>query len=247
MRKTQGLNQDIIEFSTLETRCVYQKNKKMKMEYKYIKNSSLDLNTKLIQRGWRRFGNYFSRPVCKNCCDCISVKIDVENFKLSRSAKRVYKKNKEAKTKILIKTPSSTPAHIKLYKKYHEYMNKKKGWELYHISESSYYDLYVAGHSFYGKDILYFVDEKLVGVDIVDFLADGISAIYFYYDPEYSFLSLGKYSIYKEIEFAKEMGLKWIYLGYAVQNSDSLNYKFDYKPQKRLINHPELEDEAIWL
>ena len=47
--------------------------------------------------------------------------------------------------------------------------------------------------------------------------------------------------------FAKEMGLKWIYLGYAVQNSDSLNYKFDYKPQKRLINHPELEDEAIWL
>jgi arginine-tRNA-protein transferase len=247
MRKTQGLNQDIIEFSTLETNCVYQENKKMKMEYKYIKNSPLNLNTKLVQRGWRRFGNYFSRPVCRSCKDCISVKIDVENFTLSRSAKRVYKKNKEAGTKILIKTPSSTPTHIELYKKYHEYMNKKKGWELYHISETSYYDLYVAGHSFYGKDILYFVDGKLVGVDLVDFLEDGISAIYFYYDPDYSHLSLGRYSIYKQIDFAKEMGLKWIYLGYAVENCDSLNYKFDYKPQKRLINNPELEDEAIWL
>jgi arginine-tRNA-protein transferase len=60
-------------------------------------------------------------------------------------------------------------------------------------------------------------------------------------------LSLGRYSIYKQIEFAKEMGLKWIYLGYAVENCDSLNYKFDYKPQKRLINNPDLEDEAIWL
>ena len=247
MKKTQGQERDIIEFSTLETKCVYQDNKKMKMEYKYIKDSPLDLNTKLNQRGWRRFGNYFSRPVCYSCHDCISLKIDVENFKLSRSAKRVYKKNKAANTKILIKTPSITDEHIKLYRKFHQYMHQKKGWDNYNITPSTYEDLYVLGHSFYGKEILYFVDGKLVGVDLVDFLEDGISAIYFYYDPDFAHLSLGRYSIYKQIDFARELELKWIYLGYAVENCNSLNYKFDYKPHLRLINNPNIDEEAIWI
>jgi len=247
MKKTRGEERDIIEFSTLESNCVYQDGKKMKMEYKYIKDSPLHLNTKLIQRGWRRFGNYFSRPVCNGCNDCISLKIDVDNFKLSRSARRVYKKNKAAGTKTLIKTPSVTKKHIDLYKKYHYYMHIKKGWEYHNISPSSYEDLYTLGHSFYGKEILYFVDGKLVGVDLVDFLEDGISAIYFFYDPDYAHLSLGRYSIYKQIDFAKELGLKWIYLGYAVKNCDSLNYKFEYKPNLRLINNPNIDEEAIWL
>jgi len=247
MKKTQSLDRDIIEFSTLESKCVYQENKKMKMEYKYIKNVSLSLNTQLVQRGWRRFGNYFSRPVCLCCTDCISLKIDVQNFKLSKSARRVYKKNKEANTKILIRTPSRTIEHLDLYRRYHYYMHQKKGWDNYSISPATYEDLYVLGHSFFGKEILYFVDGKLVGVDLVDFLEDGISAIYFYYDPEYSHLSLGRYSIYKQIEFAKKLDLKWIYLGYAVENSPSLRYKFDYKPNLRLINNPNLEEEAIWL
>jgi len=247
MKKTIDDNLDIIEFSTLENKCVYQDNKMMKMEYKFIKNSPLQLNTKLIQRGWRRFGNYFSRPVCQGCNDCISLKIDVENFKLSRSAKRVYKKNNRSNTKVLVRTPSVTNEHIELYKKFHYYMKEKKGWDNYHISTSTYEDLYVAGHSFYGKEILYFVDGKLVGVDLVDFLEDGISAIYFFYDPDYSHLSLGRYSIYKQIEFAKKLDLRWIYLGYAVENCDSLNYKFDYKPHLKLINNPNLNEEAIWL
>jgi len=247
MKKTRGENQEIIEFSTLESKCVYQENKLMKMEYKFIKDSPLQLNTKLIQRGWRRFGNYFSRPVCNGCNDCISLKIDVDNFKLSRSARRVCKKNEKAGTKLLIKQPSVTDAHIELYKKFHYYMHKKKGWDNYTISHSTYEDLYVSGHSFYGKEILYFIGSKLIGVDLVDFLEDGISAIYFFYDPDYAHLSLGRYSIYNQIEFAKKMELKWIYLGYAVKNCNSLNYKFEYEPHLKLINNPDLNEEAIWI
>jgi len=240
-------NRDIIEFSTLESQCVYQKDKKMKMQYKYVKNPSFELNSMLTTRGWRRFGKYFSRPVCRGCRDCISLKIDVKNFEFSKSVRRVYKKNKKANTKYIIQTPSVSKAHIELYKKYHKFMQQKKGWEYHSISEISYYDLYVAGHSFFGKEVLYFIDDRLVGVDLIDFLKDGISSIYFYYDPDFSYLSLGRYSIYKQIEFAKKMGLSWIYLGYAVENSDSLKYKFDYKPHKILINNPSLDEEAIWI
>ena len=81
---------------------------------------------------------------------------------------------------------------------------------------------------------------------MVDFLEDGLSAIYFYYDPDYSHLSLGKYSLYKQIEMAKERELAWIYLGYYVKECDSLNYKDSYKPNQILQNNPTLEEEATW-
>ena len=232
MNKRVEFGENIIEFSTLETNCVYQSNKRMKMQYKYIKNPLLSINSKLIENGWRRFGNYFSKPICKRCSDCLSLKIDVKNFKFSKSQRRVFKKNRD--TKVLIRKPSITKEHLELYEKYHLYMKQKKGWDYIPITPENYKDLYMEGASFYGKEVLYFIDGNLVGVDLIDFLENGISAIYFFYDPDYSKYSLGKFSLLKEIEFAKKLDLDWIYLGYAVENCDSLNYKFEYKPYKVL-------------
>jgi arginine-tRNA-protein transferase len=158
---------------------------------------------------------------------------------------RVISKNKN--TKIVIQKPSNTDEHIDLYKKYHRYMQDKKGWEYYNITKDSYHDLYVKGFSTFGKEILYYIDDKLVGIDLVDFLDDGISAIYFYYDPAFKNFSLGNYSIYKQIELAKQKDLRWIYLGYYIEDCNSLNYKANYKPHQILQNLPDLEEEDIWV
>jgi len=245
MKKGIEAGIDIVEFTTLDNECVYGTKNTMKMHYKYIKDASLSLNSKLVAQGWRRFGNYFSRPICADCSMCESLKIDVKNFSLSKSQRRIYKKNKD--TKIIIQTPSISDSHLNLYRKYHSFKVEKNGWEKTNISYSTYHDLYIKGHSFYGKEILYFRDNHLVGVDLVDFLEDGISAIYFYYDPDFLNLSLGKYSLLKQIEFAKELGLNWVYLGYAVKTCQSLSYKFDYKPHKILQNRPKFDEEDIWL
>ncbi len=125
-------------------------------------------------------------------------------------------------------------------------MQLKKGWDYYNVNSESYYDLYVKGFGIFGREILYIRDSKLVGVDLVDFLDDGLSSIYFYYDPDFSKFSLGNYSIYKQIEMAKERELKWIYLGYYVKECDSLNYKINYKPYEILQNSPNFEQESIW-
>jgi arginine-tRNA-protein transferase len=125
-------------------------------------------------------------------------------------------------------------------------MQVKKGWDYYNVNADSYHDLYAKGFSTFGKEILYIRDDKLIGVDLVDFLDDGLSAIYFYYDPDYSNFSLGNYSIYKQIELAKERNLKWIYLGYYVKECDSLNYKINYKPYEILQNNPTINESAIW-
>jgi len=244
MRKVPLVDTDIIEFSTLQSPCVYIEGKQMKMAYKYIKDCSMALSTKLIQRGWRRFGHYYSAPICEDCNECHSMRVAANEFVFSKSVRRIIKKNEG--TRVLVRKPSISPDHLALYEKYHRFMEEKKGWEYYPLNAESYADLYGKGFSSYGYEILYIRDQKLIGVDLVDFLEDGLSAIYFYYDPDYAHLSLGKFSLYKQIEMAKKRELEWIYLGYYVKECDSLNYKDTYKPNQILKSIPPLDEEALW-
>jgi len=235
----------IIEFSTLETKCSYLDDCKTRMEYKYIENATMELNQELIERGWRRFGNYYSRPQCQNCKLCLSLRIDVRNYNFSRSAKRVFKKAEGIR--YVIQAPTISTEHLELYDKYHRHMEQKRGWQYYNLKPQSYHELYVSGAHNFGKEVLYFQGEKLIGVDLIDFLDDGISSIYFYYDPDFEKLSLGRLSIYEQIILAKEYDLEWIYLGYYVQECQSLKYKASYAPYQTLQGNPNLDEDAIWI
>ena len=57
------------------------------------------LNDKLSQQGFRRSQNVLYRPSCAECCACLSARIDVSKFKLSRSQKRVLSKHQSAMLK----------------------------------------------------------------------------------------------------------------------------------------------------
>lgn len=234
----------IVEFCTLPSACAYLDDRDARMEYRYIKGCSFDLNDKLVKRGWRRFGEYFSRPQCSGCEECLSLRVDADNFQFSRNAKRTIKKNHT--TSIVIRTPSATNEHVALYNKYHEFMKEKKGWKHYDLSLQNYYELYVNGYENFGLEVLYFHSGKLVGVDLIDIVDDGISSIYFFYDPDVSSLSLGRYSIYQQILFARKKGLRWIYLGYYVKDCNSLNYKELYQPYEILKGSPTLTCKPIW-
>ena len=231
------------EFS-LNNKCSYLDNKEQTMHYKIIDNCSTYTNTQLIQRGYRRFGKMYFRPICPTCQECQSIKIDVQNYSFSKSSKRVLKKASNIKS--YIQTPSLSQAHLDLFEKYHLYMKEKKEWEYNKTSANHYYSSFVNGHEDFGYEVLYFDDDKLIGVDLIDILDDGISSIYFYYDPDYSHLSLGKLSLLLQIKFAKKSNKKWIYLGYYVEDCPSLNYKADYKPFLTLQGRPSLETKTIW-
>jgi len=234
----------LVEFSTLEAKCAYLENKQMRMEYKFIENCPEELNRNLIERGWRRFGEYYSRPKCSNCSECLSLRIDANNYRFSKNARRTIRKN--YKTKILIQKPTLTRDHLILYEKYHSQMEKKKGWKHYSLSPNSYHELYVCGAMEFGKEILYFIDDKLVGVDLIDIINDGISSIYFFYDPDFAHLSLGRFSLYQQILIAQNYKLSWVYLGYYVKDCSSLSYKANYKPFEILKNEPSLTEIPIW-
>ncbi len=233
-----------IDFCTLDSECAYLPDRKTRMYYRYIPNATKALATALIQRGWRRFGHSYFYPICQGCKECKSIRIDVKNFKPSRSQKRAIKKNKE--TLIYLQKPTLTYEHIDLYNRYHKFKEQKSGWNYYEIDLQTYYEEFVVGAHDFGKEVLYFYDNKLVGVDLIDILEDGISSIYFYYDPGYAHLSLGIYSLLVQIDIAKRLGLDWIYLGYWVKGCASFAYKSSFKPHEVLEGFPALDEEPQW-
>ena len=227
-----------------DEKCSYLEDRLQSTHYLVIDDCTLEQCSQLINQGWRRFGAMFFRPICPHCDACESVRINVKQYEFSKSERRILRKNSDLT--ILIGHPTISQAHLKLHEKYHKHMQEKKNWDYTPTTNQHYYSSFVHGHENFGYEVLYMVDDKLIGVDIVDFLPDGISSTYFFYDPDYEKRSLGKLSLLKQIEFAKRKELDWIYLGYYVKDCDSLNYKAEYQPQETLQGRPDLNQYTTW-
>ncbi|RLA68659.1 MAG: arginyltransferase [Epsilonproteobacteria bacterium] len=231
------------EFS-LNDKCSYLKDKDTNTHYKIIENSSTQDTQELIERGFRRFGKMYFRPICEGCNECQSIKIDVDNFTFTKSQRRVLKKATFIKS--YIQQPTLTQDHLNLFKKFHLHMKDKRSWEYQETTADHYYNSFVTGHGEFGFEVLYYDEERLIGVDLIDILEDGISSIYFYYDPDYEKYSLGKLSLYNQIKYAQRSSKKWIYLGYYVKDCQSLSYKTHYKPFVTLRGRPSEYEAYNW-
>lgn len=236
---------NILKEFTIESNCSYLEGKTQIMHHQFIQNCDTLSCGNLIERGFRRFGKNYFRPICMECQECQSIKIDVENFNFSKSRRRVLKKASHIKS--YIQKPSMTKEHLALFEKYHLAMRDKKGWEHAPTTPQNYYASFVEGCSDFGYEVLYFLEDRLIGVDLIDILDDGISSIYFYYDPDFMHYSLGKLSLLNQILFAKRVKKRWIYLGYYVKECASLSYKSEYKPYLTLIGRPSFYEEPIYV
>lgn len=74
----------------------------------------------------------------------------------------------------------------------------------------------------------YVIDGKIVAVGVLDILQDCISSVYFFYLPEYSFLSLGTVSSLFEIAYVRELEMKYYYLGFYIHSCPKMKYKAKY-------------------
>ena len=50
----------------------------------------------------------------------------------------------------------------------------------------------------------YLLDGQLIALAVLDILPSCVSSVYFLYDPDYGFLSLGKYSALREISLVQD-------------------------------------------
>jgi arginine-tRNA-protein transferase len=128
--------------------------------------------------------------------------------------------------------PSVSRARLKLYDRYHAFQSAHKGWPDHPAKDEFSYAESFVNNPFRTEEWCYLLDSRLVGVSYVDALPGGLSAIYFYYEPELRHLSLGTWNVLKVIEQTAERGLPHAYLGYFVAGCRSMSYKARYVPNQ---------------
>ena len=60
--------------------------------------------------------------------------------------------------------------------------------------------------------------------------AQGLSAVYTFFEPELAGRSLGRFAVLTLINKAREMGLNYVYLGYWIKDCEKMSYKSEYRP-----------------
>jgi arginyl-tRNA--protein-N-Asp/Glu arginylyltransferase len=178
-----------------------------------------------IESGFRRSGKTVYRPHCAGCKACKSVKIDALNSRLNRSQKRTLKRNHDIR--IAYVEPLFDERHFQLYCRYQHW--KHPGDSMDHGDRLKYEDSLV--HSSVQSVLVeFYLNKVLVAVSVVDVAAKGLSAVYTFFDPQHADRSLGRFAVLTLVEKAREMELKYVYLGYWIADCDKMNYKSEYRP-----------------
>ena len=194
-------------------------------------NLSTAVYSQLIAQGFRRSGDYVYAPHCSHCSECIAVRLPVAQFKPKRHQKRCLAKN--ADTQTVIKPAHFESAHYDLYMRYQK--SRHSDGSMAHSSPEEYMDF--LGSNWCDTLFVEFLTEgKLIAVAVVDRLINALSAVYTFFDPDYSALSPGVYAVLWQIEWARQLKLDWLYLGYWIRDCHKMNYKTDYQPLQMLVN-----------
>jgi len=190
-----------------------------------------DTYSQLSDLGFRRSGKHIYRPHCDNCQACISIRIPVDRFSMTKSQKRVVSRNRDLK--VNVKEPYFSDRHYDLYSRY---INARHSdGDMHPPTEDQFCSFLIDGNQ---NSLFYeFWDQdQLVAVAVTDQLESGLSAIYTFFDPALTKRSLGTYAILYQIAEARDLNLDYIYLGYWVRDCRKMNYKISYRPLEMLLD-----------
>jgi arginine-tRNA-protein transferase len=179
----------------------------------------------LIEQGFRRSGDEVYVPHCPHCNACIPARIAVQQFTPNRSQQRCWRNNSHITA--VIKPAVFEQAHYDLYVRYQQ--TRHIGGSMAESSPDDYIDF--LGSSWCDTVFVEFsIDNELAGVAIVDQLNNALSAVYTFFDPQFSSYSLGVYAVLWQIEYAKQQRKDFLYLGFWIQACQKMAYKSNYQP-----------------
>jgi len=193
-------------------------------------DSATLLNDKLSQQGFRRSQNVLYRPSCANCTACYSARIRVADFQISRSQKRIIKRNAHLSREA--STPWATEGQFQLFRSYLNARHADGGMADMDIFE---FAAMVEETPVRSRVVEYYdpaepdaQSRALSAVCLTDVLEDGLSLVYSFFDPDTHANSPGTYIILDHIAIAREADLPYVYLGYWVPGSPKMGYKANF-------------------
>ena len=202
-----------------------------------------ELNDLLTHGGFRRSQSIAYRPACEHCRACVSVRVVAEDFRPTRSMRRILDRNRDLVGEMRISAP--TAEQYSVFRSYLDARHRDGGMadmtvlDYAIMVEDSHVETRVIEYRRRHPDSVEPVrgDGDLLAVALTDVLSDGLSMVYSFFESEEAPRSLGTFMILDHIARAREMGLAYVYLGYWVEGSRKMGYKGRFLPQERLTPH----------
>lgn len=180
---------------------------------------------RFMQLGWRRSGDLVYRPHCRGCSACVPVRIPVARFQPDRSQRRAWKRN--ADLQVTDRPAVYDPDHFALYQRYQTQRHAGGGMD---DPDPQKYVEFLTGRYTETRFYEFRRDSLLLGVAVTDHLADGLSAVYTFFDPMERTRALGVFAVLWQIALTQDLGLPYLYLGYWIEGSPKMAYKSKYRP-----------------
>jgi arginine-tRNA-protein transferase len=176
-----------------------------------------------LASGYRRNGNVIYNMNCSECQACVPIRIVPIEFKPKRSQKRTWRKNLD----ITVEATSlaCSEENLSLLDKF--LSTRYPGRD---CSSLDYYSGFFLNHITTTVEFRYMLGTKLIGVAIVDLSPTWLNVVFFYFDPAEEKRSPGTYNILNLIDFCIQKDIKFMYLGYWIENINAMNYKAKFKP-----------------
>lgn len=184
----------------------------------------------LSRGGFRRSHNFAYRPACTGCTSCVPVRIDARAFKAGRSLRRVSRLNAE-----LTARERQARATTEQYRIFSRYITTRHSeGEMASMAFSDYRSM--IEESVLDTRVIEFrgAEGELVAGLLVDWSADGASAVYSFFDPALAQRSLGSFMVLWLIEECQRRDLPYVYLGYWIEGSRKMSYKDRFRPLQAL-------------
>jgi arginine-tRNA-protein transferase len=228
--------EEIGSFTTEPEPCPYLPERDASSQYRLIIGLSPKEYGGLLAEGWRRFGQVIFRPRCPSCSECVPIRVPVEGFRPSKSQRRCLRRNRDVTLEV--GEPTIDEERLDLYRRHHAEREQTRSWRPSRMTAEDYHQSFVL-NTVRTLEFRYRIDERLVGIAYVGAAEDALNSIYAFTDPDESRRGLGNLDVLREIETAKSLSLKYLYLGFLVVGCPSMEYKSDFRPY-------ELRREGEW-
>jgi len=199
-----------------------------------------ELNDLLTHGGFRRSQSIAYRPACETCRACVSVRVVAEDFRPTRSMRRIQERNVDLIGDMRPAVP--TAEQYSVFRAYLDNRHRDGGMadmtvlDYAMMVEDSHVETRTIEYRRRGPDssINGRGTGELLAVGLTDVLSDGLSMVYSFFESGEAPRSLGTFMILDHIARARRMGLAYVYLGYWVAGSRKMDYKGRFLPQERL-------------
>lgn len=186
---------------------------------------------RLSELGFRRSGTHLYRPHCRQCKACVPARLPVALFEPKRRQRKIMRRNADLEWSI--EPDISADQFYTLYELY--ISTRHRDGDMFPPSREQY-DSFLNCQWQSTRFVVFRLEGKPVMVSVIDQMENGLSAVYTFFDPELQSRSLGVYGILWQIEYAKELELPAVYLGYWIKECAKMSYKTEYRPIELYVN-----------